>query len=145
MIVDGWWVTPATVKAVVRRGEEVLLGLNPRGEWELPGGRPDQPEASVAQVVERELLEETGLRVRAGRLLVADLFEVVPGHRLLVVVLLATLSDDTAPDADGEGPARSEEHSELGWFRRDDPPHPLPSIYRRAVAEAFATPASPSA
>lgn len=144
MIVDGWWVTPATVKAVVRRGDDVLLGRNSRGEWELPGGRPDRPEASVAQVVERELLEETGLRVRAGRLLVADLFEVVPGHRLLVVVLLATLSDEAAPGADGAGVVRSEEHSELGWFPHDDLPHPLPTIYRRAVVEAFATPAAPS-
>ncbi len=135
MIVDGWWVTPATVKAVVRRGDEVLLGRNERGEWELPGGRPDQHETSVAEVVERELAEETGLVLRAGRLLLADLFEVVPGHRLLVVVLLADLRDG---EAAGDGGVRpSVEHTVVSWFRHDDLPHPLPGLYRRAILEAF--------
>jgi 8-oxo-dGTP diphosphatase len=137
VIVDGWWVTPATVKAVVRRGDEVLLGRNDRGEWELPGGRPDQHEPSVAEVLERELLEETGLQVRAGRLLLADLFEVVPGHRLLVVVLLVDLLDGAAKD-DAVVLRPSSEHSELAWFHHEGLPHPLPSLYRRAIVEAFA-------
>jgi 8-oxo-dGTP diphosphatase len=45
---------------LVRRGRAPGRGL-----WSLPGGRVEAGE-SAAQAVEREVLEETGLRVRAG-------------------------------------------------------------------------------
>jgi ADP-ribose pyrophosphatase YjhB (NUDIX family) len=45
---------------LVRRGREPGRGL-----WSLPGGRVEAGE-SLAAAVEREVLEETGLRVRAG-------------------------------------------------------------------------------
>ena len=58
------------VGAVVRDGEGRLLlirrGHDPhRGCWSLPGGRVESGE-SAEQAVEREVLEETGLAVRAG-------------------------------------------------------------------------------
>ncbi|CCG04915.1 NUDIX domain-containing protein [Blastococcus saxobsidens] len=46
---------------VIRRGQEPSRGL-----WSVPGGRVE-PGETAAQAVEREVLEETGLRVRAGR------------------------------------------------------------------------------
>lgn len=46
---------------VIRRGQEPGRGL-----WSVPGGRVE-PGETVAGAVEREVLEETGLRVRAGR------------------------------------------------------------------------------
>ena len=45
---------------LVRRGHEPGRGL-----WSLPGGRVEAGE-TLAAAVEREVLEETGLRVRAG-------------------------------------------------------------------------------
>ncbi len=45
---------------LVRRGRDPH-----RGRWSLPGGRVEAGE-SPAQAVEREVLEETGLVVRAG-------------------------------------------------------------------------------
>jgi 8-oxo-dGTP diphosphatase len=46
---------------LVRRGNEPGRGL-----WSVPGGRVEPGETS-AHAVEREVREETGLRVRAGR------------------------------------------------------------------------------
>lgn len=57
------------VGAVVRRGAAVLLvqrGNPPfQGQWAIPGGRVRFGEALQA-AAERELLEETGVRIRAG-------------------------------------------------------------------------------
>ena len=137
---DGWWVTPATVKAVLVHDGAVLLARNPRGEWELPGGRPDEGEAEVRQTLVRELLEETGLAVRVGRLVHAELFEVVPGHRLMMVALHAELDDgpDDGPGATA-GPARvvvSAEHSDVRWFPLDALPAALPQVYATAIGLA---------
>ena len=51
------------------RREKVLLHqLRDNGVWSLPGGRPDFGESFV-QTTEREVHEETGLVVQAGRLI----------------------------------------------------------------------------
>ncbi|RSN58191.1 NUDIX hydrolase [Actinomadura sp. WAC 06369] len=60
------------VGAIVRDREgRLLLVLRGRppgaGRWSVPGGRVEPGEDDAAAVV-RELLEETGLRVRAGAL-----------------------------------------------------------------------------
>jgi ADP-ribose pyrophosphatase YjhB (NUDIX family) len=60
----------ACVGAVVHDAAGRLLlvrrGRDPhRGRWSLPGGRVEAGE-SPAQAIEREVLEETGLVVRAG-------------------------------------------------------------------------------
>jgi len=131
---DGWWVTPATVKAVLVRDGAVLLARNPRGEWELPGGRPDEGEAQIRQTLAREVLEETGLVVRIGELVHAELFEVVPGHRLMIVALRAELDDDLGP----QQITPSAEHSDVRWFPLDALPESLPSVYAVAIQHATA-------
>jgi ADP-ribose pyrophosphatase YjhB (NUDIX family) len=67
---DGGYPTPKVdVRALVRRGREVLL-VRERvdGRWSLPGGWADVGWAPAA-MVEREVAEESGFRVRARRLL----------------------------------------------------------------------------
>ena len=57
--------------AIVRRDDAVLLvkrGMPPRaGEWAIPGGKVQAGE-SLRAAVEREILEETAIRVRAGEM-----------------------------------------------------------------------------
>jgi 8-oxo-dGTP pyrophosphatase MutT (NUDIX family) len=60
--------SPGTIGVVFdERREKILLHqLRDIGIWSLPGGRPDFGETFI-QTVEREIHEETGLVVRAGR------------------------------------------------------------------------------
>jgi ADP-ribose pyrophosphatase YjhB (NUDIX family) len=67
---DGGYPTPKVdVRALVRRGQEVLL-VRERvdGRWSLPGGWADVGWPPAA-MVEREVAEESGFQVRARRLL----------------------------------------------------------------------------
>jgi 8-oxo-dGTP diphosphatase len=59
---------------LIRRGHAPGAGL-----WSVPGGRVE-PGESAAEAVEREVLEETGLRVRAG----AEVGRIrIPGDRVV--------------------------------------------------------------
>lgn len=122
---------PVSVKGVLIVDDSVLLGRNDRDEWELPGGRLERGE-SLAAALQRELLEETGLRVRALDLLTAEVFEVVPGTSVLAIAY-GCATDDTSE------PVPSREHRkvrfvplvELRGLRLPDP-------YRRAIGTAIA-------
>ncbi|MGY1623453.1 NUDIX hydrolase [Geodermatophilus sp. SYSU D00965] len=80
---------------LIRRGHEPSRGL-----WSVPGGRVEPGETPEA-AVEREVLEETGLRVRAG----APVGRVrVPGAGVVydVVDLACTLVDPDAVPVAGD-------------------------------------------
>jgi 8-oxo-dGTP pyrophosphatase MutT (NUDIX family) len=112
---------PVSVKGVAldASGRVVLL-KNERQEWELPGGQlevgggaggpagDDSPEDAV----EREILEETGWRVRADVLIPGGtwIYEPSPGQRVLIVTYGCTVLTPRQP------PVVSYEHSRLGLF-----------------------------
>ena len=77
-------VPPLSVKAVVLHQGRVLLLVNERDEWDLPGGRPEAGEDHRA-ALEREVREETGLNVDIGTLLDEHLFEVLPQRFVRIV------------------------------------------------------------
>src|SRR3954468_9082613 len=64
---------PLSIKGVVIGDGRVLLLLNERGEWDLPGGRPDPGEDHRAALA-REVREEAGLVVEGGGRLDEHLF-----------------------------------------------------------------------
>ncbi len=68
---DGRLTAELRCSAVVLRGDELLLVKHRRGHrayWVLPGGHPRRGETAPV-AVQRELAEETGLKVEASRVL----------------------------------------------------------------------------
>ena len=105
---------------------EVVLLMNERDEWELPGGKLESGEDPAACVV-REMEEELGLRVRAGPLLDCWLYEVHPG----VEVLIVTYGCYPEPFTEV---TYSSEHKAVGTFAPDRVGElPMPEGYRRSI------------
>jgi ADP-ribose pyrophosphatase YjhB (NUDIX family) len=90
---------------VVRRGQQPGRGL-----WSVPGGRVEAGE-TLAAACEREVLEETGLRVRAGEL-VGRVERAAPGGGVYVI-------DDLACAVDGAGtPIAGDDADDARWVSR---------------------------
>ena len=133
---------PISVKGVLTAADCVLLLLNERGEWDLPGGRPDVGEDHRA-ALKREVKEEAGLAIEVGAPLDEHLFEVLPGRFVRIVPFVCHLTG--ASDV-----VLSHEHLETRWLplaelgeRIHD--HPLPAGYLDAIRQAIDQPRSPSA
>lgn len=120
-------VMPVSVKGVIVVAGRVLLLANDRGEWELPGGRPDRGETD-REALRREIHEELGLAARVGPRIADEPLEVVPGRHVRIVSYGCEI-----PSADG---ARlSPEHRRLIWAPVGALADlPLPDVYRRAIA-----------
>jgi 8-oxo-dGTP pyrophosphatase MutT (NUDIX family) len=129
------------VKGILFHHDRVLLLLNDRGEWELPGGRPDAGEDHRA-ALRREMREETGLDVEVGALVGEHPFEVLPGRFVQIVAYACTLAGATVVTL-------SHEHLDMRWVplaglgetvagRR------LPAGYLGAIRQAMSQPRGPS-
>lgn len=111
-------------------GGRVLLGRNPREEWELLGGRPDPIDASPQDALRREFLEEAGLAIDVGPLLDSWIYDLGELGRICIVTYLATLADDASLMV-------SEEHSDLRWFTPEEAlDAPMPQGYKNSIATA---------
>ncbi len=133
---------PTSVKGVVIHDGRVLLLLNERGEWDLPGGRPDPGEAHGA-ALRREVQEETGLSVEIGRALDEHVFEVLPGRFVRIVPFACRLTGRSDV-------LLSHEHLETRWVPISElgeiiAGHPLPVGYLGAIRQVIDQPRSSSA
>jgi len=81
-------VTPMTaaisIKGVLIEDGAVLLLENERGEWELPGGRPEPGEDPVVCLA-REFAEELDATIAVGPIVDCWNFEVLPGRHVTIV------------------------------------------------------------
>ena len=121
---------PVSIKGVLHAptGEIVLL-LNEREEWELPGGRIELGESPV-ECLAREIAEELNLQVEVRAPIDTYLFEVVPGKHVFVATYACALAGPFEPIV-------SHEHKRLGLFAPDALPVNLPKGYRASIAAAL--------
>ena len=91
----------------------VLLGTNPRGEWELLGGRPEAGDFGPHDTIARELTEEAGVAVRIGDLVDIWYYQ-IPGAGSVAIASYIAYLDDSADIVP------SEEHTELQFFGVDE-------------------------
>jgi 8-oxo-dGTP pyrophosphatase MutT (NUDIX family) len=117
---------PVSIKGVLfsPQGEVVLL-LNEREEWELPGGRIEQGESST-ECLAREILEELNIRVRVELPVDTYLFEVVPGRHVFIATYRCALAGPFNPSI-------SHEHKRIGLFAMCALPANLPTGYRQSI------------
>jgi ADP-ribose pyrophosphatase YjhB (NUDIX family) len=132
------YITPKVdVRGAVFHEDKILLVREIMDDgWTLPGGWADVGE-SPRVAIEREVLEEAGLSVKATRIVgVYDANRIETAlplyHAYKLVFLCEPLSG---------GLSTSSETSEVGYFPFDDLPHPL-SAYRtlpRHIEDAVAS------
>ena len=125
---------PISIKGVLIHEDRVLLLLNERDEWDLPGGRPD-PGEDHREALTREVREEAGLSVEVGDALDEHLFEVLPGRFVRILPFVCRLVGSDAV-------ALSHEHLETRWLRVSElgetiAGHRLPAGYLGAIRSAL--------
>lgn len=108
------------VIALVLHGEKVLLiqrAVDPgKGEWSLPGGYMDAGEMPK-EALQRELLEEVGLRTEIGELI--EIFPMVNDEGDRIGIVLAFQGE---PSDSPEIPFVEDDAQDAGWFRADEIP-----------------------
>jgi len=119
-----------SIKAVLPAPDgRIVLLLNEREEWELPGGQIELGE-TPPECLAREIAEELGLQVAVEAApLDSYLFEVIPGRHVFIVTYRAQLTGPFLPRL-------SHEHRRWALFAPQALPSNLPSGYRASILSA---------
>jgi len=122
---------PVSIKGVLLDDNRVVLLLNERDEWELPGGRLEHGENPVA-CLKREFAEELGIEIIVDRILDCWLYPVLPGKDVLIVTYAVRQMD--------RGKFRvSREHLRFGIFSIGElDALTIPEGYRRSIRDCAA-------
>jgi len=117
---------PVSVKGVLFVDGKVVLMLNERNEWELPGGRMDAGETPTQALV-REFEEELSIRVEPQGIIDSYVFEVIPTKFVSIVTYGCRLVGEFKPVV-------SDEHDSVGLHALEDLERiPLPSGYAKSI------------
>ena len=106
------WIPVVT--AIMKKGNEVLLGQRPEGNtlaglWEFPGGKLELGE-SPKEALRRELREELGIDAKVGDLKIANSHQF--GDKGILLMFYEV------PYWTGE--PKSIHHNELRWVKKED-------------------------
>ncbi|WP_345127756.1 NUDIX hydrolase [Streptomyces chiangmaiensis] len=105
----------------------VLLGTNPRGEWELLGGRAEAQDASPQETVRREVHEEAGLDIVVGSIVDTWYYDIAGEGRVAVTSYLAQPRGDVSF-------VLGDEHTDLAFFHSHELDNiNLPEGYRTSI------------
>lgn len=124
-------IRPLGVKGIVKRGETYLMGLRSESVgvypnlWEFAPGGSVEPGREPAEVIQRELREETGLISAREPTSLAVIFDPV----LRCWELLFELQADS-----GEAQPRRAEYAQLAWRALHELPNELSPIARQIAA-----------
>lgn len=116
-----------SVTGIVVNGQDQVLIIQRRdnGHWEPPGGLLE-PEETFEQGVQREVQEETGLRVSVGRL--TGVYKNLRRGIVALVYRCAPLDGDLGP---------SEETKAVRWASRDEVEQLMDPAYAIRVLDAL--------
>jgi len=115
-----------SVKGVLLEEGRVVLLLNERDEWELPGGRLERGEDPLA-CLRREFAEELGADIVADGMLDCWLYQVLPGKEVLIVTYAVRRLNLREFHV-------SREHRKFGLFAVGDlKDFSMPEGYRRSI------------
>lgn len=127
---SGYYEAPSSAKVVILADDQVLLCHNPRGVWELPGGRPSPHDPTLVDVILREVREETGVTLAESPTLVdAELFWPIPDKQVTLVCFVCRFDHAGATTP-------SHEHDDVRYFPLASLPENLPDTYRRFIDAA---------
>jgi len=99
-------------KVLIRKGEELLLLIDPRFELDLPGGRIQEGEKDLYASMQREIEEEIGLHVEIGTPVVTWTWQIkVEQHPVFLVGYESKYISGEIK--------LSEEHSEFLWVTKE--------------------------
>jgi 8-oxo-dGTP pyrophosphatase MutT (NUDIX family) len=116
-----------SVKGVVVSKGGVVLLMNERDEWELPGGRLEPGEQPDSCVV-REVREETGLATTVVAILDSWVYRIGSGPGVLIVTYGCAVVRDNAP-------VLSHEHQQIGTFTEPEVSGlAMPDGYKRSIS-----------
>lgn len=110
----GWYFMHVSVKVVVIVEGKVLLGMNPRGDWELLGGWPDRDDSTLQETAQREVKEESGIELESLELIDARLLRDPKVGSVVAIVAYGS----NAAGIELDGLLASDEHRSLRLFTR---------------------------
>jgi ADP-ribose pyrophosphatase YjhB (NUDIX family) len=114
-------------------GRALLIRRRDNGHWEPPGGVLEAGE-TIPDALEREVFEETGLKIRTP----AHLTGVYKNmHRLIVAMVFRC-------EADGGSPTTGDETRALRWATREEVTDLCDEAYAIRVLEALDAPSAPA-
>lgn len=122
------------IKALIKRGDKVLIVHNTKDFWEVPGGRMDGDE-TIEQTLRRELEEELP-NIKSVK--VHEIVDAVRVHKdikeniSLVLVFYRVIAD-----FEGGEPKLSWEHDEYKWATKDEAKEIIYDKYKRAINKAY--------